>query len=183
MGKQRISTTHADLSYLSSKLLKPVEANDEFNDTTFAKLDNFDTDRVCAGSSLPKLELTDTIDFEAGVVRDGEAPDYSSPQILALLFQYVVNEHGGINGLKYPVLTGYFNLQSNDINSATALLSLGLSLKVFFGVLSDLWLTTAILLVILALKPAGAPALDPAASSNEAQDALMVAYAQQEPIE
>ncbi|OQS03906.1 folate-Biopterin Transporter (FBT) family, partial [Thraustotheca clavata] len=227
MVTQSNAAIHADLSYLSSNVSKPTYTTDlSYLNITLAKLDQINTDGSCASSSLPKLECQENLDelrtpfdFEAGVLREGEAPDYGSPEILALLFQYAVNGivYGGINGLKYPVLTSYFNLQSNVLNSATALLSLGLSLKVFFGLLTDCfpiygyhrkpyillgWLATAILLVIMAIKPAGAPAPDPDASINGAilsitcaaasfcyilaevaQDALMVSYAQREPVE
>ncbi|OQR84437.1 folate-Biopterin Transporter (FBT) family [Achlya hypogyna] len=156
-------------------------------------------------------------DLETGALRDGDAPKYSSPEILALLFQYacVGLVDGGIYGMQYPILTGYFQLQGNVLSSANALMSLGWSLKVFFGLLTDClpiggyrrkpyillgWTCTAILLVIVATKPAGAPAPDPAASENGAvlallcavgcffyimadvaQDALLVSYAQREP--
>ncbi|EQC39547.1 hypothetical protein SDRG_02983 [Saprolegnia diclina VS20] len=157
-------------------------------------------------------------ELEDGALRNGDAPIYTSPEILALLFQYAAIGvvYGGMNGMQYPVLTGYFTLQGNVLNSATALMSLGWSLKVFFGMLSDCvpifgyhrkpyiligWILTAVLLIIVALKPAGEPAPDPEAASNGstlallcavacfcyimadvAQDALVVSYAQREPL-
>ncbi|KDO28923.1 hypothetical protein SPRG_05794 [Saprolegnia parasitica CBS 223.65] len=158
------------------------------------------------------------IDVEAGGLRDGAAPIYTSPEVLALLFQYAAIGvvYGGISGMKYPILTGFFQLQGNVLNSATALMSLGWSLKVFFGMLTDCfpmfgyhrkpyillgWTLTAVLLVVVALKPAGEPAPDANATSNGsvlallctvacfcyiianvAQDALLVSYAQREPV-
>ncbi|KDO19316.1 hypothetical protein SPRG_14708 [Saprolegnia parasitica CBS 223.65] len=157
-------------------------------------------------------------DLEGGALRDGGAPSITSPEILALLFQYacIGIVDGGIYGMTYPILTGYFQLEGNVLNSATALMGLGWSLKVFFGLLTDCvpicgyhrkpyillgWLCTAVLLTIVAFKPAGAPAPDPSANANGttlallcavgcffyimadvAQDALLVAYAQREPV-
>ncbi|OQR89320.1 folate-Biopterin Transporter (FBT) family [Achlya hypogyna] len=160
-----------------------------------------------------------TPDLEVGALRQGDAPVYTSPEILALLFQYAAIGivYGGVGGMTYPILTGYFHLEGNVLNSATALMSLGWSLKVFFGMLSDCfpifgyhrkpyifigWVLTALLLAIVAIKPVGAPAPDPSARSNGsalallcavacfcyimadvAQDALVVSYAQREPVE
>ncbi|EQC30224.1 hypothetical protein SDRG_12075 [Saprolegnia diclina VS20] len=157
-------------------------------------------------------------DLEGGALRNGDAPSATSPEILALLFQYacIGIVDGGIYGMTYPILTGYFQLEGNVLNSATALMGLGWSLKVFFGLLTDCvpicgyhrkpyillgWTLTALLLTIVACKPAGAPAPDPSANANGttlallcavgcffyimadvAQDALLVAYAQREPL-
>ncbi|EQC31980.1 hypothetical protein SDRG_10180 [Saprolegnia diclina VS20] len=179
--------------------------------------------RASIASSLGKpefdyIEAKTPTAMETGGLRAGDAPVYTSPEILALLFQYAAIGvvYGGISGMQYPILTAYFNLEGNILNSATALMSLGWSLKVFFGMLTDCvpicgyhrkpyiligWTLTAILLLIVALKPAGEPAPDPHATANGsvlallcavacfcyimadvAQDALLVAYSQREPV-
>ncbi|KDO19570.1 hypothetical protein SPRG_15151, partial [Saprolegnia parasitica CBS 223.65] len=155
--------------------------------------------------------------LEGGALRGGPPPVYWSAPVLALLAQYaaVGLVQGGLASIKYPILTGYFQLEGNVLNSGSALMSLGWSLKVFFGLLSDCfpivgyhrkpyivlgWLLTAIVLVLLAAKPSGAPAPDTKAAANGAgltllcalacfffiladvaQDALLVQYAQREP--
>ncbi|OQR86687.1 folate-Biopterin Transporter (FBT) family [Achlya hypogyna] len=153
-----------------------------------------------------------------GALREGTPPVYTSPAIIALLAQYaaigIVN--GGLASIKYPVLTGYFKLEGNVLNSGSALMSLGWSLKVFFGLMTDCvpiggqhrkpyiflgWLGTATVLVVIALSPPGLPAPDAAATAHGsmlallcavacflyiladvAQDALLVQYAQCEPL-
>ncbi|ETV92952.1 hypothetical protein H310_12949 [Aphanomyces invadans] len=112
------------------------------------------------------------LDLEDGALREGGALNYSSPEVLVLLFQYAVVGVciGGIGGMKLPVLTYYFGLESATISAASGLMSLGWSFKVFYGMLSDCfpimgysrkpyillgWTLTAICFVIIALKPAG----------------------------
>ncbi|EQC29112.1 hypothetical protein SDRG_13143 [Saprolegnia diclina VS20] len=154
---------------------------------------------------------------EDGALREGGALVYTSPEILAFLFQYAILGVviGGTNSIGYPFLTAYYQLPPNILNSAGTLMTLGWSLKVFFGMLTDCvpifgyrrkpyilggWTVTAILLVYVALRPAGAGAPDPAATHNGsslalvctvvcfamiiadvAQDALTVSYSQLEP--
>ncbi|KDO19564.1 hypothetical protein SPRG_15145 [Saprolegnia parasitica CBS 223.65] len=175
---------------------------------------------VQAGAKGDDYEGVKTpLDLEDGALREGGAPVYSSPEVMALVFQYAVIGvvYGGLSYMKYPILTGYFQLEGNVLSSASALMSLGWSLKVFFGMLTDCfpivgynrkpyifigWLLTAIILVFLAIRPAGDDASIDAenAASNGAvlallcavacfsyimadvaQDALLVQYAQREP--
>ncbi|KDO28849.1 hypothetical protein SPRG_05720 [Saprolegnia parasitica CBS 223.65] len=152
-----------------------------------------------------------------GALREGGALVYTSPEIVAFLFQYAILGVviGGTNSIAYPFLTAYYQLPPNVLNSAGTLMALGWSFKVFFGMLTDCvpivgyrrkpyilggWTVTAIMLVYVALRPAGAGAPDPAATHNGsslalictvvcfamiiadvAQDALTVSYSQREP--
>ncbi|KDO25797.1 hypothetical protein SPRG_08740 [Saprolegnia parasitica CBS 223.65] len=153
-------------------------------------------------------------DLEDGALRDGGALVYSSPEILALIYQYAMVGivYGGFSVMKYPILTGYFALETNVLNSAYALLSLGWSLKFVFGMLNDCfpifgyhrkpymllgWGLTAVLLVVTAIRPAGEANSQTDGSTfallctctgfcyvmaDVAQDGLMLSYAQREPI-
>ncbi|RLO02267.1 hypothetical protein DYB28_014492, partial [Aphanomyces astaci] len=112
------------------------------------------------------------LDLEDGALREGGPLVYTSPEVLTLLFQYAVVGicYGGIPGIRVPVLTYYFGLESATLSSASGLMSLGWSFKVFFGMLSDClpimgysrkpyiligWVMTAICFVVIALKPVG----------------------------
>ncbi|EQC32764.1 hypothetical protein SDRG_09736 [Saprolegnia diclina VS20] len=153
-------------------------------------------------------------DIEEGALRIGDAPVYTSPEVLAIIYQYAMVGivYGGFTVMKYPILTGYFALETNVLSSATALLTLGWSLKVVFGMLNDCfpifgyhrkpymllgWTLCAILLVVLAVKPAGEQNSQSDGSTfalictvcgfcyvmaDVAQDGLMLTYAQREPI-
>ncbi|KAH9189765.1 hypothetical protein AeNC1_008259 [Aphanomyces euteiches] len=111
--------------------------------------------------------------LEDGVLREGGALVYTSPEVLVLLFQYAIVGivYGTFSNLSLPVLTYYFHMTSPSIASAKGLMSLGWSLKVFYGMLSDCfpimgyrrkpfiligWIFTALALVIIACKPVGA---------------------------
>ncbi|RHZ39587.1 hypothetical protein DYB26_012836 [Aphanomyces astaci] len=111
------------------------------------------------------------LDLEDGALREGGALVYTSPEVMTLLFQYAVVGicYGGLTGMRLPVLTYYFGLEAAALSSATGLMNLGWSFKVFYGMLSDCfpimgysrkpyiligWLMTAICFVVIALKPA-----------------------------
>ncbi|EQC32036.1 hypothetical protein SDRG_10235, partial [Saprolegnia diclina VS20] len=76
---------------------------------------------------------------DGGALREGGALVYTSPEILAFLFQYAVVGVvlGGTNAIGYPFLTAYYQLPPNILNSAGTLMTLGWSFKVFFGMLTD----------------------------------------------
>ncbi|RHY23619.1 hypothetical protein DYB25_007659, partial [Aphanomyces astaci] len=111
------------------------------------------------------------LDLEDGALREGGALVYTSPEVMTLLFQYAVVGicYGGLTGMRLPVLTYYFGLEAAALSSATGLMNLGWSFKVFYGMLSDCfpimgysrkpyiligWLMTAICFVVISLKPA-----------------------------
>ncbi|KAG6977524.1 hypothetical protein JG688_00000243 [Phytophthora aleatoria] len=91
--------------------------------------------------AVPKDTLPQTCgdDLEDGALREGPPPELLSPEILALLMQYA--GIGFVNGVLpaviYPVLQGYLNAEGTIVVSATLLVQLPWSYKVFLGVLSD----------------------------------------------
>ncbi|TMW57053.1 hypothetical protein Poli38472_002978 [Pythium oligandrum] len=81
-----------------------------------------------------------TPDVEAGgALRTGETPHLLSKQSFGLLAQYacVGMVYGTLPYLVYPFLTAYLNMEGTATSSASALLSIPWSLKVFIGMLSD----------------------------------------------
>ncbi|TMW60022.1 hypothetical protein Poli38472_000064 [Pythium oligandrum] len=76
---------------------------------------------------------------EGGALRAGETPHLLSKQTLGLLAQYaaVGMVYGSLPYTIYPFLTAYLNMEGTATTSATALLSIPWSLKVFIGMLSD----------------------------------------------
>lgn len=74
-----------------------------------------------------------------GALRDGPPPRLFARETLGLLVQFagVGIVSGVLPGVIYPVLQGYLNAEGTTIASATMLVQLPLSYKVFFGVLSD----------------------------------------------
>ncbi|KDO30291.1 hypothetical protein SPRG_19837 [Saprolegnia parasitica CBS 223.65] len=77
--------------------------------------------------------------LEDGALRPGGPPVYTSAPVLGLLAQYVCVGllYGALPSLSYPLFTAYFRLSGARFNAMTALLSIGWSLKVFVGMLSD----------------------------------------------
>ncbi|ETL38750.1 hypothetical protein L916_09724, partial [Phytophthora nicotianae] len=88
--------------------------------------------------AVPKAQACSS-DLEDGALREGPPPELLSPEILALLMQYA--GIGFVNGVLpaviYPVLQGYLNAEGTIVVSATLLVQLPWSYKVFLGVLSD----------------------------------------------
>ncbi|OQR92298.1 Folate-Biopterin Transporter (FBT) Family [Achlya hypogyna] len=78
-------------------------------------------------------------ELEGGALRAGGAPNYTSPEVLGLLAQYVCVGliYGCLPNILYPVITGYYRLTGAQYNSAKTLLNIGWSLKAFIGMLSD----------------------------------------------
>ncbi|EQC27906.1 hypothetical protein SDRG_14327 [Saprolegnia diclina VS20] len=119
--------------------------------------------------------------------------------------------YGGVAGMRYAIVNGYFALETNVANSAKALLTLGWSLKVVFGVLNDCfpifgyhrkpymllgWFLCGVVLLFIAIRDNGeqgsqtdGPVFILLATiacfcyvmADVAQDALMLAVAQREP--
>ncbi|KDO18123.1 hypothetical protein SPRG_16500 [Saprolegnia parasitica CBS 223.65] len=153
-------------------------------------------------------------DLENGALREGDAPVYTSPEILAILYQYAMIGivYGGVPAMKFPILASYFQLETNVLSSASALMTLGWTIKVFFGMFNDCfpifgysrkpymfigWTLCAAILVYIACKPAGEPGSNADGSqlallctivgfcyvmADVAQDGLMLTYAQREPL-
>ncbi|TMW64167.1 hypothetical protein Poli38472_014284 [Pythium oligandrum] len=124
--------------------------------------------------SIPSLQDKYTIvktpggdELENGALRVGEPPRLLSRASIGLLAQYAgVGLVGGIlPGVIYPILQGYLNAEGTIVVSATVLVQLPWSYKVFFGILSDCapiggyrrrpymilgWLVCCVLLFIMA---------------------------------
>ncbi|KAF0708539.1 Aste57867_6312 [Aphanomyces stellatus] len=113
-------------------------------------------------------------DLEDGALRLGGAPEYTSPEVLAILGQYfcVGIMYGALPQLPYTVLTQYFHLSGAQYTSAKALINLGWSFKVFVGMISDLfpilgyrrksymmigWAVCGVCLLVLAILDHGEP--------------------------
>ncbi|KAF1334517.1 Folate-biopterin transporter, partial [Globisporangium splendens] len=88
-----------------------------------------------AAIKSPKLE----IELENGAIREGEPPKICSRESLGLLAQYAgVGLVGGVlPGVIYPVLQNYLNAEGTIVVSATVLVQLPWSYKMFFGIISD----------------------------------------------
>lgn len=74
-----------------------------------------------------------------GALRDGKQLDLFSQESIGLLAQFaaVGFVSGVLPGVIYPVLQGYLNAEGTIVVSATLLVQLPWSFKVFFGILSD----------------------------------------------
>ncbi|OQS01752.1 Folate-Biopterin Transporter (FBT) Family [Achlya hypogyna] len=74
-----------------------------------------------------------------GALRDGPIPIYTSPEVVGVLAQYAAIGllYGAMPNLLYPLFTGYFHMSGAQYNSGKALISIGWSVKVFVGMLSD----------------------------------------------
>ncbi|KAH9128922.1 hypothetical protein AeMF1_000969 [Aphanomyces euteiches] len=109
-----------------------------------------------------------------GQLRPGEAPKYSSSEVLGLFAQYVAVGilYGVLPNLAYPVFTNYFHMTGAQVNSATNLIQLGWNFKVFVGVLSDCvplfgyrrkswmmvgWFLCSVCMLVLAIAHHGEP--------------------------
>ncbi|KAF0688432.1 Aste57867_19948 [Aphanomyces stellatus] len=75
-----------------------------------------------------------------GALREGDAPVYTSPEVLAVLGQYfcVGILYGALPQVPYSILVQYFHITGAQYTSARALINLGWSFKVFVGMLSDM---------------------------------------------
>ncbi|TMW58540.1 hypothetical protein Poli38472_010099 [Pythium oligandrum] len=80
-----------------------------------------------------------TPDIEGGALRAGEIPQLLSKQSFGLLAQYAAVGliYGTLPSIVYPFLTAYLNMEGSATVSATALLTIPWSLKVFVGMVTD----------------------------------------------
>ncbi|OQS05167.1 Folate-Biopterin Transporter (FBT) Family [Thraustotheca clavata] len=134
-------------------------------------------------------------ELENGALRPGAPPNYTSLPVLGLLAQYVSVGllYGALPNLAYPLFTAYFRMSGARYNAATSLVSLGWSLKVFVGILSDCvpifgyrrkswmmvgWTLCLVCMLVLAIQDHGSPYITnpalskvPIANWTEAQKA------------
>jgi hypothetical protein len=78
-------------------------------------------------------------DLEGGALRAGGRPDIWSRDYIGVLIQYVGvgMVYGTLPATVYPVLQQYLNMEGTQIVSASVLIKLPWSFKVFYGILSD----------------------------------------------
>uniref|UniRef100_K3X921 Major facilitator superfamily (MFS) profile domain-containing protein n=1 Tax=Globisporangium ultimum (strain ATCC 200006 / CBS 805.95 / DAOM BR144) TaxID=431595 RepID=K3X921_GLOUD len=94
----------------------------------------------CVESTVPQYtETKPSAELENGALREGKPPEMFSRESFGLLSQFaaVGLVSGVLPGVIYPVLQGYLNAEGTIVVSATLLVQLPWSFKVFFGILSD----------------------------------------------
>jgi hypothetical protein len=82
---------------------------------------------------------TPVVELEDGALRAGGRPDIWSRDYIGVLIQYVGVGmiYGTLPATVYPVLQRYLNMEGTQIVSASVLIKLPWSFKVFYGILSD----------------------------------------------
>ncbi|KAF0697824.1 Aste57867_11511 [Aphanomyces stellatus] len=138
------------------------------------RLSYLSADRTKADADANYVDGKTPNDLEDGALREGGAPVYTSPEVLAVLGQYfcVGIMYGALPNVPYNFLIQYFHLSGAQYTSAKALINLGWSFKVFVGMISDLfpifgyrrksymmigWFVCGIALLVLAILPHGDP--------------------------
>ncbi|KAG6609294.1 putative transmembrane protein [Phytophthora cinnamomi] len=126
--------------------------------------------------------------IEGGALRSGGAPKLFSRQYIGLIAQYAAV--GFIDGLLpnviYPFLQNYLNIPGSQTTTASVLVQLPWSFKVFYGIVSDCfpirgyrrrpymvmgWILTLVMLMTMVLTPEGQPYFtDPAYRDVKPED-------------
>ncbi|GMF40155.1 unnamed protein product [Phytophthora fragariaefolia] len=111
---------------------------------------------------------------DQGALRPGGEPVMTSRANIGLLYQYAVVGFiaGVLPSTIYPFLQMYLNCSGAQVATATTLVSLPLSFKVFFGIISDCfpvlgyrrrpymvigWIISVAMLLVMACLPIGKP--------------------------
>ncbi|RLN53992.1 hypothetical protein BBP00_00009103 [Phytophthora kernoviae] len=91
------------------------------------------------GSSYTHTKTPDAANFEGGALREGSAPSLTDKDSIGLLFQYaaVGINYGLLPATVYPFLQQYLNATGSQVTTASTLVILPWSFKVFYGILSD----------------------------------------------
>lgn len=114
------------------------------------------------------------VDIEGGALRPGGAPDLYSRKNIGLLAQYAAIGvvYGSLWGVVYPFLNNYLRMSGTETASASALLALPWTWKMFFGIVSDCypifgnrrrpyiafgWIITFVACFLMAVMPIGDP--------------------------
>ncbi|KAF4314688.1 hypothetical protein G195_011221 [Phytophthora kernoviae 00238/432] len=142
---------------------------------------------ITPAKAAPKPSMDNV---ENGALREGKPLDLLSKECIGLLGQYagVGFLAGVIPGVIYPILQGYLNAEGTIVVSATVLVQIPWCYKMFFGILSDCfpifgyrrrpYMNSAGKYVVpMMLASFGYLICEVAA------DAMVVEYAQREPIE
>ncbi|KAG7384023.1 hypothetical protein PHYPSEUDO_003048 [Phytophthora pseudosyringae] len=129
---------------------------------------------VAAGVSPKGFEPMKTPDIEGGALRAGGAINVWSREYIGIVVQYaaVGMIYGTLPGTVYPFLFNYLNMESTQVVSATVLLNLPWSFKLFYGIITDCvpimgyrrrpfmiigWTLCFIMLLVMACMKAGDP--------------------------
>ncbi|KAF1772635.1 Major facilitator superfamily domain [Phytophthora cactorum] len=116
----------------------------------------------------------DPSSLEGGALRGGGTPVLTSSDSIGLLFQYaaVGINYGLLPATVYPFLQQYLNATGSQVTTASTLVILPWSFKVFYGILSDCvplwgyrrkvwmlvgWAMCLTMLIVMAASPAGNP--------------------------
>ncbi|TMW62531.1 hypothetical protein Poli38472_005149 [Pythium oligandrum] len=119
-------------------------------------------------------EQVKTPDLEGGALRPGGQPNLYSRENIGLLAQYAAIGvvYGSLWGVIYPLLNNYLHMTGVQTASASALLALPWTWKMFFGIISDCypifgyrrrpyivigWLVTFASCLLMAVLPLGDP--------------------------
>ncbi|KAE9071434.1 hypothetical protein PF005_g26200 [Phytophthora fragariae] len=129
---------------------------------------------VAAGLSPRGFEAMKTPDIEGGALRVGGVVNVWSREYIGIVVQYaaVGMIYGTLPGTVYPFLFNYLNMESTQVVSATVLLNLPWSFKLFYGMITDCvpifgyrrrpfmiigWTLCFIMLLVMACMKAGDP--------------------------
>ncbi|OQR97309.1 Folate-Biopterin Transporter (FBT) Family [Thraustotheca clavata] len=120
---------------------------DEKQFEDFVIMDNRDKNSSSMGDMLTQnldydpfmLTEKESDSADLGALRSGEVLHFLSMEAIALLAQYssVGVLFNTLPALAYPVFQNYLRMQGYQVSSYTALINLGWSFKIFFGILSD----------------------------------------------
>uniref|UniRef100_H3GIZ8 Transmembrane protein n=1 Tax=Phytophthora ramorum TaxID=164328 RepID=H3GIZ8_PHYRM len=126
--------------------------------------------------------------IEGGALRSGGAPKLFSRQYIGLVAQYAAVGliDGVLPNVIYPFLQNYLNLPGSQTTTASVLVQLPWSFKVFYGIVSDCfpihgyrrrpymvigWIITLAMLLVMVLTPQGEPYFtDPAYRDIKPED-------------
>ncbi|EGZ14382.1 hypothetical protein PHYSODRAFT_507393 [Phytophthora sojae] len=120
------------------------------------------------------MKTPDGEDIEGGALRAGGAINVWSREYIGIIVQYaaVGMIYGTLPGTVYPFLFNYLNMESTQVVSATVLLNLPWSFKLFYGMITDCvpifgyrrrpfmiigWTLCFIMLLVMACMKAGDP--------------------------
>ncbi|CAH0517995.1 unnamed protein product [Peronospora belbahrii] len=155
------------------------------SDTKLGELYNPDTTAMLGSSRCSFSPAESQQDFdklryvyddyiEGGALRTGGAPDLFSRKYIGLIGQYAAIGliDGVLPSVIYPFLQNYLNIPGSQTTTASVLVQLPWSFKVFYGIVSDCfplwgyrrrpymvigWMISLVMLLEMALTPEGRP--------------------------
>ncbi|GAB9465778.1 Folate-biopterin transporter [Globisporangium polare] len=134
------------------------------------------------------VKTPDALEAESGALREGGAPRLFSKDYIGLILQYsaVGLVYGVMPSTIYPFIQSYLNASGTQVVTASTLVSLPWSFKIFYGILSDCvpifgfrrrpymvigWAICFVMLFIMAVTPVGKPYfLNPADANVDPAD-------------